>query len=241
MSILQLNDASLRGWYASGSKDARIVTFTRLQSKEGVKLGDIGVSTMCSGLFKAIDTITEATLRNTFILKKFKGSFPVEVAYVGRNADTYFMSLDHDTLLEESPLTVLGICTYTSVFATLQEGDATTSPRTYPDYTSMKVRAASPVPVHVHVVKNFSKPKEVVHLLSQNEYAQLAKSMKLKAVKPNIKSQRTLSKLGNSQKGVEQKKTSLPLITVSAVELYDTNEQELLQTSVDSAVEFLRR
>ena len=233
---MQLKDTSHRGWNAPGSKESRIAAFTRLQSKDGVKLGDIQVSTMCSGLFKAIHTTTEAPAQNTFTLKQFKGSFPVEVAYIGRNEDTYFMSLDHDTLHEESPLTVLGICTYTTVFVTLQEGGVTTAPRTYPDYTSIKVRAASPVPVQVHVVKNFSKPKDVVHLLSQNEYAILAKSLTSKAVKPKTNTQR------KSLDGVGQKKTSQPSFSVPTVEISDTSEpQLLLQTSVDSAVEFLRR
>lgn len=190
-SLLQLKETSVRGRNGFNSADAKIAIFKRFKSKEGVKLGDVRVSTTCSGLFKASKTIlvNDGDLpQDKFIIKEFKGSFPVEVAYAGINADTYLMSLDNDTLHGESPLTVLGICTYSSVFTSLQEGDSTSTPfqsaRTYPDYTSMKVRAASPVPVHVHVVKNFSKPKDVVRVLNQNEYTILAKSMEFKADKP---------------------------------------------------------
>ncbi len=197
-----MRDTSIRP--RNGFSSGEFITFNRLKSKSG-KLGDIRVSTMSQGLFLATKSASDSSNPNGFfVLRDYKGSFPVEVSYTGVNSDPYLLSLDDETLRKESPLKILGICTYSAIYTSIQRSDSSSTPfvssQMYPDYSPFKVRAAAPLPVHIHVVNNYTKPVESVHVLDKNEYEVLVKSVASSGPKTPVVNRTTLFRTNSDDK-----------------------------------------
>ncbi|XP_072026892.1 uncharacterized protein [Amphiura filiformis] len=229
--ILKLKDTSIRP--RNGFSSGDFVMFKRLRSKEG-SLGEIRVSTTSQGLFLATEAghDSNSNRNDAFILKDFKGSFPAEVTFTGSNSDPYLLSLDEDTLRKESPLKIVGICTYSAIYTSLQLSDSSATPfqssQMYPDYSPMKVRAATPLPVHVNVLKTFCKPQETVHVLNKNEYDALIKTVASSRPKTIVDNRTTL--YSETQIGDKDKKNVFSVLGKELSNLRSSKTKEGVPT-----------
>ena len=149
------------------------------------KLGTIQVAADIKGKFEARESPDDAFLEeNMIVLSEFDArQFPVDLAYTGRQtkAKSYLISLDDETLLKESPMTVYAKCLYTVTYISIHHSDPSRNPSSLsemiPEYFSMTVRATGPIPVHAQEIENFCKPRQTVQVLTQEQFDYLQKTV----------------------------------------------------------------
>ena len=167
-------------------EEVSTLLFQRVHSEKG-KLGLIRVDVDSKGKFEAqesTDDVFRSDDENAVMLRQLEESrFPIVLVFAGRKTrlKPYIISLEDDILLKESPITVLGKCSFTATYITSHHSDPFRNPsfstEMIPGYAPKKVRAASPIPIRVPDLQNFCKPRNTVHTLTEEQFEYLLKTI----------------------------------------------------------------
>lgn len=147
------------------------------------KLGTIQVAADIKGEFEAYESPDDAFLEeNMIVLNELDArQFPIDLAYRQTKVNSYLISLDDETLLKESPMTVYGKCLYTATYISTHHSDPSRNPSSMsemiPEYSSITVRATGPIPVHSQEIENFCKPRKTVQVVTQEQFDYLLKTI----------------------------------------------------------------
>lgn len=181
------------------------VTFERIYSERG-KLGTIHVSADCTGEFQTCNESpeTDAELEK-FKLQNYNGGYPLVVTSIGSgrshadrgaeisrsNTTDYLISKDGEVLRAESPLVIHGICAFSVTYTTFEETESSRDPfllkQIVPSYCPKIVRAASPIPVHLHeLYKDMGTIYQMVHILTGEQYIALSQTLESKPYPRNV-------------------------------------------------------
>ena len=107
--------------------------------------------------------------------------FPIDLTYEKSNSESYMVPLSSDILQNESPFTILGKCSYTATYISVHSSDpfciASLATELIPEYHTMEVKVAYPLPIQFHRTEKKCKPAAIVHAITLKQFQHLLHSL----------------------------------------------------------------